>query len=238
MTDVKIISFGYRCSGATLLQNLELKHESYPFDWLVSKLNVIEHCIETNFIEFLNVDNYITLNTKTYNTIDNQTYFILDEISQINTFYDKNTDHHLTYDYNLAISHHNMSNNDDYEYYKRCIKRLYELLETDNNKNYIYLHPLMGMNDFDNKKDEILTLFEHFNNFILTKTKNIFGLYFILVRNNDDIKSIKLIETQTYVLHIIHFNDNLFDAANPFMGIGHLETGEILTIIRKYAKSI
>ena len=33
-----VISFGHRCSSATIIQNLNLKTESYPFDWLVSKI--------------------------------------------------------------------------------------------------------------------------------------------------------------------------------------------------------
>ena len=48
----KVISFGYRCSSATFIQKLNLKTESYPFDWIVSKLDVIKDCIETNFVHF------------------------------------------------------------------------------------------------------------------------------------------------------------------------------------------
>ena len=35
------VSFGYRCSCAGILKDLGLKHESYPFDWLISNLSVI-----------------------------------------------------------------------------------------------------------------------------------------------------------------------------------------------------
>jgi hypothetical protein len=40
----KVISFGHRCSSASFIQNLNLKTESYPFDWLVSKLDIIKDC--------------------------------------------------------------------------------------------------------------------------------------------------------------------------------------------------
>ena len=36
----KVISFGHRCSSASFFQALNLKIESYPFAWLVSKLDV------------------------------------------------------------------------------------------------------------------------------------------------------------------------------------------------------
>ena len=48
----KVISFGHRCSSASFIQNLNLKTESYPFDWLVSKLDIIKDCIETKFVHF------------------------------------------------------------------------------------------------------------------------------------------------------------------------------------------
>jgi hypothetical protein len=53
-----LFSLGFRCSSASLIKSLGLKNESYPFDWLVSRLSVIQHCIESDFVEFLNLDNY------------------------------------------------------------------------------------------------------------------------------------------------------------------------------------
>lgn len=46
----KVISFGHRCSTASFIQNL--KTESYPFDWLVSKLDIIKDCIEKSSFFF------------------------------------------------------------------------------------------------------------------------------------------------------------------------------------------
>ena len=64
----KVISFGHRCSSASFIRLLNLKSESYPFDWLVSKLDVIKDCIETKFVHFLDINNYITQNTETFNS--------------------------------------------------------------------------------------------------------------------------------------------------------------------------
>jgi len=49
----------------------------------------------------------------------------------------------------------------------------------------------MGINDFQNNKENILNEFDNFNQYIIEKTKNIFGIYFILIRYNENIKSIK-----------------------------------------------
>ena len=58
MDTIKIISFGYRCSSAGFLKKLGLKNESYPFDWLISRLFVIKHCVESNFTVFLNLEKF------------------------------------------------------------------------------------------------------------------------------------------------------------------------------------
>ena len=36
----------------------------------------------------------------------------------------------------------------------------------------------MGINDFQNNKETILNEFDNFNQYIIKKTKNIFGIYF------------------------------------------------------------
>ena len=51
--DTIIFSVGYRCTSASLIKHLNLKFASYPFDWVVSKLDVITDCLETKFKHYL-----------------------------------------------------------------------------------------------------------------------------------------------------------------------------------------
>lgn len=220
----KVISFGHRCSSASFIQNLNLKTESYPFDWLVS------NCIETKFVHFLNVNNYITQNTETFNMIDNSKTHICNEVAQVNIYYETDIQNRQTYNYKLALNHHNLNN--DSEYYQRCINRLYELFETDIQKYYLYFHPIMGINNFQNNKENILNEFDNFNQYIIKKTKNIFGIYFILIRYNENIKSIKLKETQNYNVFALYCNDNFLDGGSPFMGNYSIEQKEVLSILK------
>jgi hypothetical protein len=228
----KVISFGHRCSSASFIQMLDVKKESYPFDWLVSKLDVIQDCIETNFVNFLDKNNYIIQNTKTFNLIDDQKYDICEESSQINTFYETNKNNIQTYNFKLALTHRQFINDDDDEYYKRCINRLYDLFKTDIKKYYLYFHPIIGINDFSNNKEEILKTFEDFNKYIITKTENIFGIYFILVKHNNNCKSIKIIETSSYNVFLLHCNEDFIDGGGPFMGNNDSEKEEILKILK------
>jgi hypothetical protein len=117
----------------------------------------------------------------------------------------------------LALNHHNLNN--DFEYYNRCINRLYELFETNIQKYYIYFHPIIGKNDYENNKENILIEFDNFSQYIREKTENIFGIYFILIKDNANIKkSIKLKEDPTYNVFVLYCNDDFLDGGDPFMG--------------------
>lgn len=65
-TDDQIyVSLGYRCSSAGILKRLGLKTESYPFDWMVSRLPIIAHCVKTGFHYLVDPQNYTTQQTHT-----------------------------------------------------------------------------------------------------------------------------------------------------------------------------
>jgi hypothetical protein len=226
---VKVISVGHRCSSSSFIKTLNLKTESYPFDWIVSKLDVVEDCIETNFVHFLNRNNYVTHKTETGYMIDNEKVFLCNEVAHVNTYYETNKDNRSTYDYKLALNHHNLDVEKDYQYYERCISRLYELFKTDIKKYYLYFHPFMGINYFKANKDNVLKEFDKFNNYIIRKTKNIFGLYFIMISHTQDTISVVLKETPTYKVFVIHAHHNLFTSTSPFSK----ELAEILSILRK-----
>ena len=88
---MQIFSLGYRCSSAGILKYLGVKSESYPFDWLVSRLPIVEHCIQTDFKEFLNPDNYkcIAGVTNHYSSLDPASQqWICNESVCFNQFYE------------------------------------------------------------------------------------------------------------------------------------------------------
>lgn len=230
----EVISFGHICFSSSFIKILNLKTQSYLFNWLVSKLDVIKDCIETKFIHFLNRDNYKQITTQTVNIIDKEKIFICNETAQINYHYETDKDNINKYSFKLVLNHHDIiNNNDDYEYYKRCIERLYKLFEKDYIKKYfIYFNPIMSINDFENKKEDILCDFDNSCKFIIQKTKNIFGIYFILLKRNKNTDSIKFKETKDYVVFLIYCNNNFIDGGSPFMGNYESEEQEVMCILK------
>jgi hypothetical protein len=240
----KVISLGYRCQSASILQLLKLKIESYPFDWTVSNLNTIINCIEDNFVNFLKIENYKYYDLHIVNIINNDRIYIKesDNICKgnilLNEYYcDKeNIELDSVYHLNLALPHRNIFNIDDYNYYKRCINRLHSLLEDEINKYYLYIHNLISIDDYNMNKKEIFIYFDNFNKYILTKTKNIFGIYFILVKmnisNNGIVEKIK-IENINYNVYVIYVNPNFIDY-NLFYGDNANELKEILNILEDF----
>ena len=55
-------SIGTRCISSQILQNLNIKKESYPFDWIISNLDIIKHCIQDDFKIFLDKQYYYIIN--------------------------------------------------------------------------------------------------------------------------------------------------------------------------------
>ena len=86
---MKFFSVGYRCSSAGILKHLNLKNESFPFDWMISRLSIIKDCIQTKFFHFLNQQNYDKLHTQTIHYGQSQTsnVFICNEEIIYNRYY-------------------------------------------------------------------------------------------------------------------------------------------------------
>ena len=228
----KVISFGHRCSSSSFIKLLNLKTESYPFDWMISKLNTIKQCIETDFKDFSNIEHYTYKNSETYNMINGKKVHICCETVFVNMLYETNPDNNQTYNYQLGFNHNNVKN--DPVYYDRCIERFKDVLNSEIKKITIYFHPIVGDIDFNNNKTSILKEFNDFNVYIQTKTSNIFGLYFITVVTQNVNKSEIIESTDTYTVYVIYCNENFLDGGDPCMGNCSSEINEVTRIILSY----
>ena len=183
----KIISLGFRCSSAAILKRMGLKHESFPFDWLISRLSVIRHCMETDFTEFLNLSNYQRKYSNTYEMADSRNGFICDEHLMVNLYYqpEDQSDPENTYKWYLAMNHHNILEQKDTEYYERCVQRYRELMTFDEPKIYLHICPLITMEKYNDTKENIFHELTSFDQFMYEFTNGTSrGLFFIMVRDD------------------------------------------------------
>lgn len=99
------ISLGQNCTSAWYLKQVEIKKESYPFDWLISSASVVESCLDDNFKTFM-------------------------DKSQMFSFDDGKRAGHKIYHEQLFNHRNPLDNVQDYEYYERCVARFNELLDS------------------------------------------------------------------------------------------------------------
>lgn len=172
LPEYKIISLGYRCSVAGILKKLGLKHESFPFDWLVSRLPVIQHCIEDDFKEFFNLENYQLKYTHTFAHMNTLEGFVCNENMLANMYYQpiQNKDPKNAYQFNLAMNHHNIiENRNDYEYYKRCVERFQKEFASPTSKMFVHVTPLYTIDSYQQYGDIILKECYDFQSFLENK---------------------------------------------------------------------
>jgi len=246
-TNIKFFSLGFRCTCSGILKASGLKTESFPFDWLVSNINVIRHCIETDFAFFLDKSNYTKKNTITSdNTRNNIWIHIANETIIYNHFYQyifgATAEPNETYDYVLAINHRNfLEKDEDYEYYKRCITRFRNLLKSDDKKMFLHItHRLNSIEEFNTKKHDILCNLLLFNEFMKTRTNNISGIYFIVVKDKSHtpnlkeiIEPIDILENSHYI-YLLKANPDLLEGGEIYSGDYERERKEIDKIIQHF----
>ena len=167
MNDTEIVSLGNYCLTTTILKNHNLKHMSYPFDWMVSCIDYVHHSISDDFLQFLNKDNYVYTSNSTKNT------FYFNNIIKLWPSDVVYTGEH---------QHRCFSNKEDYDYINRCVKRFDEL-DKFNKIIFVMIQPLY-LNNVQNENTKINELFNtlvnKFNNsnvilliFNITKIDNL-----------------------------------------------------------------
>ena len=238
------ISFGHRCSTAALLDRCQLAGESLPFDSLVCQLSVVKDCLATGFKHFLDVNNYIKSDTETINSIDGDVHHVGRETPSVNTYYARrkylSTTEDLygnsTYHQELALTHHDLTSACDYEAYTRRIQRLYTLFATSQHKTFVYIHPVFGGNEYEQKKSDLIEEFRSFSLFVATETRNISGLFIILVMSSNDCvptEQIQLLNSALCKIHTVFVNRNFIDAGGPFSGDCEREIQVMTSIIKE-----
>jgi len=245
-----IFSLGYRCSSAGILKSLGLKKESYPFDWMVSRLPIIEHCINTNFKFFLTpihyncttgvTNHYSNLNPESRTVICKESIcfnkyyeFFMKFASNLYLYFPRpisvKTD---AFGYRMMMNHHNIKHDRSHkEYFERCVER-WNNLSTQKTLS-LYIHPAVFYDDFATSRTELIEELRRAHKSISEICKND-GIYIIPVKTPYDYPTNYcckyVLEEQPDDLSvpgcricILWTNRDFIDAGEIFMGDSNVE---------------
>jgi len=169
-----VCSLGFNCHASYFLKTNGLKKESYPFDWIMSNLIVVEQCLKDNFVNYLDKKLYIS------NSPDSKCG-------------------HKLYCHNMFAHHNPMTNDEHYSYFVRCVSRFRTLLASSESKLFI-ISIINGEHDIGiNINNDIKKKFVDFNTFLQTQTVN-YTLLIIVNYPNKKANNFKLTTCGNLVL--------------------------------------
>lgn len=191
-----VCSLGFNCHIAQFLKSNGLKLASYPFDWIMSNTRVVKHCLEDNFVKFLDKTCYTELNRP-------------DRCG------------HNVYCDNMFVHHNPLDNMGDYDYFDRCVNRFKDLLNRKEKKLFM-VSIINGEHNVGNKlTDDIKNQFIELNNIIKARTTNYHLLVVVNYPNKNEnnyvltkTEEIVFLEIDTISLNVgTHYqneNDNIY----------------------------
>jgi hypothetical protein len=135
----------------------------------------------------------------------------------------------------LAMNHHNIKEEKDYDYYNRCWRRLETMLKTTTEKVFLHISPVITANTYNENKSDIIKEMIDFDIYMKTKTENIKGMFFILVKESSPSSGEKrcLYKTEEgSEIWKLSVSEGFIDAGENFMG----DCNEILSFIENSIK--
>ena len=165
-----VCSFGFNCHSAYFLKTIGLKRQSYPFDWIMSNLDVVKDCICDDFNDYLNKSLYISNNDKSCG--------------------------HSKYCYNMFPHHNPLLNEEHYDYFVRCVNRFKILLSQQDKHKLFIISVINGEHDINSV--ETRHNFVKFNIFLNDYAAN-YTLLIIINHPNKKTNTFKLIKKDNLV---------------------------------------
>jgi len=116
MSYTHVCSLGTICHTGRFMQRLKIKNTSYPFEWVFCDTESIIDCLEDGFEKFLDPSYYVDIE---------------------HSYSDRSCGHSFYHE--DFFFHKDPRNNDDHEYYIRCIDRFKTMCESDGKKLFIIM---------------------------------------------------------------------------------------------------
>lgn len=121
---MEFIPFGPSCTPADILRTGGLRKYSLPFDWNFSFPDTIKHSLDTNFYEWFNTSNMTVYN---------------DDPASVGRYWTKHSIYRAHTEDRIAgmFNHHNMTDPDTQEIFKKRIKRFYDIVNSDSHVIFV-----------------------------------------------------------------------------------------------------
>lgn len=198
-----VCSLGNACQTAKLFQIYGIKKCSFPFDWSFSDYQSIKYSIESNF-EYLMDKNYhkqIVQNQKSTHTLIAKTF----NDRYLNTFQSKN-------DVPIIFNHKDITTEQGYRYYERCVMRFQTLL-TKENKLFMMINANRKEDDLSAYASELFEL----GKCLQSKSYSSYLLYIHHVKSNKyNATHHKVIKHENVILITLYVDDEIKGFSSVF----------------------
>lgn len=154
-----VCSLGTVCFSNCLMQKMNLKFVSYPFDWIISSPEMITHCLESDFSVFLDKQYYVDIGDR----VCGHTYYTFDNIFKEHNPLAKRQDWENIFRHRNLLKHE-----EDYEYFVRCVDRFKKLLKEKGAKLFImsWVHLPHDINGVTKLKNNVIEFNNKFKNYV------------------------------------------------------------------------
>jgi hypothetical protein len=126
------IPLGCYCFSSAMLADREVRKEALPFDWLFTNPLEVADIIKTDFIHYLDKDQYT-------------------DIADVAPLHGGRQAGHKRYHKNF-FNHKNPRNDEDYQYSVRCVERFRKMMKSTEKKLFVVSYR-SGINPHDGKHE-------------------------------------------------------------------------------------
>jgi hypothetical protein len=170
-----VCSLGISCNSAFFLKRNDLKKASYPFDWILCDISIVKHCIQNEFVDFLDKQYYLDVSEKRCT--------------------------HTKYREELFYHYNPLRNPQDYVYYTNCVSRFKDLIKKTENKLFI-ISFINQTDDLETIKSNVIEFNEYlktitYNYKLLCIIHYVKKSLFNEIKNTDNIDFLELHTTTT-----------------------------------------
>jgi len=146
-----------------------------------------------------------------------------------------------TYWQPLALTHHSMLDTENHHYFERCVSRFWQRMESGywEKKRYLYMHPFIGVYEYDLYKHDLKKEWQDFSRFMARKMGDVRGVFIVPVfidkgRECRDIVWEELFRTKWAVGWKVEISNwGFIDAGETFSGEYEQELRNIEALVRK-----